>query len=267
VKSLLILSAFGRVHYGDYAQREGFWCACQQRFIAATTDDYDHAVYLNRSDRQLFPGAIIVGENHGPHTVLEAQKTLRALLEFARSHPYAYYLILDSDAFPVRRGWLPLLLQKMGARRFAAPVRYENLDTFPHPCALFIKGEAITDAFDFAPSFQYRNLLGEPALDLGSALPREHWFPLIRSNRCNVHPVLAAVYYDVFYHHGGGSRRVFLRSVMQGYYEHLVGDADAEEKQAFAALQQDPEGFIRRLRGIDMPATGSDDSGQRHRGF
>src|SRR5262245_10528721 len=124
VKSLLILSSFGHASRG-YGQREAFWCHLQQRFIASTTDDYDYAVYLNRVDRGLFPSALIVGENNGPRTSLETQITLKSLLEYARSRPYAHYLILDSDAFPVRRGWVELLLNKMGECRFAAPVRYE----------------------------------------------------------------------------------------------------------------------------------------------
>src|SRR5262249_8957286 len=158
--------------------------------------------------------------NAGPRTPVEAQITLKTLLEYARSRPYAHYLILDSDAFPVRRGWLDWLLRKMGECRFAAPVRCENLDTFPHPCALFIKVEAIGDEFDFSPGFAYRNLLREPVLDTATGLNRDHWFPLVRTNRLNVHPVLAALYYDLFYHHGAGSRQGLLRSVKQGYYEH-----------------------------------------------
>jgi hypothetical protein len=253
VKSLLILSSFGHASYGGYWQREAFWCHLQQRFIASTTHDYDYAVYLNRVDRGLFPSALIVGENNGPRTSLETQITLKSLLEYARSRPYAHYLILDSDAFPVRRGWVELLVKKMGECRFAAPVRFENLDTFPHPCALFIKREAIGDHFDFAPSFDYHDLLRQPVLDVGTAIKRDRCFPLVRTNRINVHPILAGLYYDVFYHHGGGSRRALLRSVFHGYYDHLVSDEETAEKRTFAELQQDPEGFINRLRGMSPP--------------
>jgi hypothetical protein len=250
VKSLLILSSFGQLNRGQYAERQDFWSQCQQRFIAATTEDFDYAVYLNRVDRALFPHAMIIGENERARDAFEAQFTLKALLEFARSHPYAHYLILDSDAFPVRRGWLELLVRKMGGCHFAAPVRCENLDTFPHPCALFIKGEAIRDELDFTPSFEYRNLLRQPVLECATAINQAHWFPLVRTNRRNIHPILAAVYYDVFYHHGAGSRRASLRTVMQGYYEHVVADEDAEEMRTFAELERDPEGFISSLRSV-----------------
>jgi hypothetical protein len=253
VKRLLILSCFGAVHYGNYNSRNDTWSRLQRRFIDATTTDYDFAVYLNRVDPQLFPRATIIGENQRTRGPLESVTSIEQLLAFARANPYENYLILDSDAFPVRPDWLNFLLQRMGSYKYAAPIRFENLDTFPHPCAFFIKGEAIHDPLDFTPTFHYRNLLGERIFELGTGVNTQHLFPLLRSNQYNPHPILAGLYYDLFYHHGAGSRKVYLRSFMSGYYSHLAVADDAEDK-IFCALNRDPDQFIARLRGADEPA-------------
>jgi hypothetical protein len=251
MKRLLILTAYGAVHFGDYASRNATWARLQRQFIETTTADYDYAVYLNRTERTLFDHAIIIGENSQPISHLETLRTLNERLVFARANPYENYLILDSDAFPVREGWLELLLERMGPRRFAAPVRFENLDTFPHQCALFIKGEAINDPFEFTPEMRYQNLLKERHLEVSTGLSMEQCFPLVRTNRYNVHPILAGVYYDMFYHHGAGSRRAYLRPMMSsGYYDHLVPDHLDQEEPLFQELAKDPVAFIARLRGL-----------------
>src|SRR2546425_2026497 len=43
------------------------------------------------------------------------------------------------DCFPVRKGWHDVLANQMHRfnKDFAAPVRAENLDLFPHPSAVF----------------------------------------------------------------------------------------------------------------------------------
>jgi hypothetical protein len=72
-----------------------------------------------------------------------------------------------------------------------------------------------------------------------------------RTNRYNVHPILAGVYYDMFYHHGAGSRRAYLRPMMSsGYYDHLVPDHLDQEESLFQELAKDPVAFIARLRGV-----------------
>jgi hypothetical protein len=251
MKKLLILSGYGAVQFGDYSSRNAAWCRLQKQFIEATTSDYDYAVYLNRTERQFFDHAFVIGENAQPWSQFEGLRTLNKMMTFARAHPYENYLILDSDAFPVREGWLELLLQRMGQRRFAAPIRFENLDSFPHQCALFIKGQAIQDPFDFTPDMRYQNLLKQRHLDLSTGLSTEHLFPLVRTNRYNVHPILAGVYYDMFYHHGAGSRKAMIRSMWSSdYYHHMVPDHFDQEEVLFRELAKNPVGFIARLRGV-----------------
>jgi hypothetical protein len=208
----------------------------------------------------------------GPRTVeSEHTRGLNAVLDYFRQHPgYENYLILDSDAFPFQDGWLEKLLgwMKGGAgmqeKYFAAAVRTENLDTFPHPCVFFVRGSFLAKAsFDFrgrahAPHI---NLLGDPLADVGSAISPMHegrhvMLPLLRTNAWNPHPVLGAIYGGMFYHHGAGSRELSIRIINAGYFDHFIPRAahSAVEAELYAELCADPDRLMRKLLGPWLPA-------------
>ena len=56
---LLVASVFVR------SDRNPAWLALQRRFLARTTADYDHAVFLNREDPALFRDCILIGRDAG----------------------------------------------------------------------------------------------------------------------------------------------------------------------------------------------------------
>jgi hypothetical protein len=98
--------------------------------------------------------------------------------------------------------------------------------------------------------------------------------PLLRTNVWNPHPMLAAIYGGLFYHHGAGTRssRGDLRFRLEtlGYLSHLQSSSATVEiePQLFAALVADPDGLIGRLTGrvppshltLDFSALGREDA-------
>jgi hypothetical protein len=155
-----------------------------------------------------------------------------------------YLLILDSDCFPIKQNWHKKLASEMVRRNYqiAAPYRLENLDKFPHPCAMFMTQKG------------YRELnltLTEPGDSMLGGMPKDptctnDCFPLIRSNRVNIHPLGAGIYYDTFYHHGAGSRDPLFRITDVLEYWHYPEHQDWMER-AYGLLVEDAESFIASL--------------------
>ena len=70
--------------------------------------------------------------------------------------------------------------------------------------------------------------------------------PLTRTNYWNAHPMLAGVYGDVIYRHGGGSGDLFTRVLESGYFDHMIPRSDhaALADQLYAALVRNPDMFL-----------------------
>jgi len=255
MKQLLVGSVFGPT------ERSRTWLRLQRQFLAKTTDSYDHVVFVNGNDLSPYRGVKVIGRSEEDPTALHRRHPhvagLRALLAYFRRHRYKHYLILDSDCFPIAKGWLAHLqsTMKMTGHKIAAPLRTENLDIFPHPCAFYIRGSAVRDpSIDFHPRVK-KNLMGIRSLDPGMAIPRTKCFPLMRSNARNPHPIFAAIYHHLFYHHGCGSRRASGRAIKLGYLDHIVPrDAHARiEQQLYRRLVKNPDAFISWLTGRIAP--------------
>lgn len=194
------------------SQQNRQWRSLQEKFVreCSAGSDLDFRYYLNGvRPEDLGDGEIrLLGrsaDNKG-HSA-----ALRAVISIFRRVEYDYYLILDSDCFPVFPGWLPVLIKQMSryGKRFAAPVRTENLDRFPHPCAFLIAGAAVhDDRLNFDIGRPQPNLLNVPVADVGTAMTplMPEVLPLLRTNYRNRHPVAAGIYHHMFYHHGAGSR-------------------------------------------------------------
>lgn len=233
-----------------------FWLKLQLDGLKKSVPSFDHFVYLNQADESLFTESVIVGQSEQPQPdryradgfhfsagMAGHFKGLKELTEFCTIYPYDYFLILDSDCFPINDRWLEVLLDSMGkfGKSFAAPVRTENLDTFPHPCALFTTDPKF---LRFAGDWN-ENLVGWTTRDIVCAGDTDEWFPLLKSNRVNKHPLLGSIYYDLFYHHGAGSRKFNMRSL---YYYDSVIHAYPSAESLFEELKSDPESFITSIR-------------------
>ena len=73
---------------------------------------------------------------------------------------------------------------------------------------------------------------------------------MIRTNRVNVHPIGAAIYYDMFYHHGAGSRQAYFR-VTDGIKYYQYPQHQRWLNRAYDLLLENPDNFIASL--LDNP--------------
>ena len=249
MKDVLVASVFTN------SPRNETWLHLQRSFLRQTTASYDHAIYLNHCDwSDSFRESLIIGSRSektlsglGKQSADHAAALTEVFRYFREHTDYSYYLLLDSDCFPVRRDWLPALVRQMKRFQFAAPMRSENLEDFPHPCALFLTKAALERPWNLTVTPGW-NLLGKPYVDLGCSLPTEGWYPLLRTNVYNPHPVLAAIYKHLFYHHGAGSRQLYFRT--ERYYDYIDDHAKVEA-EIYERLAADPTKFIYELMGGD----------------
>lgn len=255
--------------FADHARTEK-WYEIQLRLLDQTTtpNTYDHVVVANRCKPEIFKRSRVasVRGDGAPDASHEHMNGLRDLWRYFNEHPeYDHYLILDSDAFPFQVNWLERLLvwmredDRLPERQWASVVRCENLDTFPHPCVLFVKGQFLRDVGDRTGERTFRvddlqNLLGYSFRDLYVDLPKEVngkpvWLPMTRTNVWNVHPVLAALYGGMFYHHGAGSRTMEIRSVTLRNFDHYYPrwKHTTLEENIWVEISMNPIIFIRDL--------------------
>lgn len=248
-KELAIASVFSP------SPRNPMWYRLQKQFINRTTDvPFDYRIVLNGVEPTGFDEADVLLSNernigHGA--------ALMQLIRHFRNHRYRSYLILDSDCFPVMAAWYHHLRDQMQRfnRTFAAPIRTENLDLFPHPCAFFVLDEILDDPrIEFRKVATCQTLLQDEVNDVGCAIQsmNDTLLPLLRTNVINVHPIAAAVYHHLFYHHGSGSRDFQFRILDRfRYYDHWYNSdlQQSHDEALYRALVRDPEKFIDRLMG------------------
>lgn len=232
------------------------WYAMQKRFIKKTTSgEYVYKIILNGVKPELFEkdDILLVNEENKGHAY-----ALEQLLDYFRKNRYGAYLILDSDCFPVCDGWHEILIEQMNEfnKIIAAAVRAENLDTFPHPSVFFIRDEGIHHPRLNFSLHKTINLLGDEVADVGGAMQKmsAEILPMLRTNIVNLHPVAAAIYHHLFYHHGAGSRDFNFRILKRyDYYRHWLA-SDNKEEQCSTLLKElfrDPDKFIDKLMHIE----------------
>ncbi len=176
------------------------------------------------------------------------------LLDYFKDSEYDYLCLLDSDAWPIVPDWIQRCVKwieqpsdNMNERCGVAAVRIENLDTFPHPCVFFVNRNFIKKPKQYYSIKESRkNLLGNNVVDLFSKLDLNFFYPLLRTNKINYHPIGAAVYHNTFYHHVAGSRRFTSRSLEQKYYSYYQ-DTFSTPDHLTSMLMEDPDKFIKSL--------------------
>ena len=267
MKDLLVGTVLAK---DDEAQRQ--WLGLQLRWLAATTKDYDHQTVIMEGvegapdDRtQFLEPQDKTKKFHEAHLL-----GLKILVESFKQkrEEYRNFLILDSDAFPIQKDWLPSLLKELGSEGFfdnsgmaitglnkktyeiAIALRSENLEQRLHASVLFIR-KPFLDNVRFEVGDVGCDLLGGRESDIH--LPhyeemkgRKRAFPLIRTNQYNFHPLCCGVYFNMFYHHGSGSRKYNMRGI--DYWDDAVPEV-CEVHDLADGLFRNPEKFIWQLAG------------------
>lgn len=254
---------------GDEIQRK--WLDLQLSFLKATTKSFEHVSVVwggATSDHEHWAASTSLIE---PEDKVEGYmahlKGLRYLLGFFRQYESVFdgFLFLDSDAFPIRVGWLDSLLVKLDFTpafldgefvptlqiaekeyEVAMPIRAENLETRYHASVLYATKAALP-RLSFEHGVYGPDLLGESERDIWVPeyeKDRQKVYPLLRSNQNNVHPLACGVYYDMFYHHCCGSRNV-LWNRSEDYWDMAGPVRDIFTER----LMEDPVKFVNGLAG------------------
>jgi hypothetical protein len=246
-KRVLVGTIFAQ---NDVVQRQ--WLDLQLSFLEKTTSSYDHIVGLYGNDDSYFKDNTetillpVCGKNSIAH--INGLKFLVDAFQ-SRAEFYDYFLILDSDALPIRKDWLNFLLSNMSDyHNVAIPIRTENLETRLHASILFAKKSAIHN-LKFEIHSVGNDLVGQAECDLSvikfQKEQRREVFALVRSNKVNVHPVMCGIYYDCFYHHCCGSGRKFnLRS--EDYWNKIT---QPDVEYYTNEIMLNPNSFINQLAG------------------
>ena len=234
--------------------RSKLWRELQWQFLKENTGvDFEYAIIASGINQDLFPHADLVLQIPS----VSHYECIQYIVDlFIKREDFSHLLLLDSDAWPIR-SWFKILTDIISDRLYSAVMRVENYDDFPHPSAFFVKREAL-NVLDFGFNLNYYNLLGLKVSDVCSAMPQGEgedklWVPLIKTNVWSPHPMFAAVYGDLFYHHGAGSRSIGTRLAGLGVYDHILKQPDHRKiyNRLTSELKKNPKRFINKLRGKD----------------
>ena len=121
-------------------------------------------------------------------------------------------MFLDGDAFPIG-DVISFGREKLNQYPLIAVQRRENGgDIQPHPSFCLTKVWKEING-DWKSGYRWKNLQGNFITDVGGNLLgifRERgieWYPMLRSNKRNLHPLLFGLYEDLVYHHGAAFRK------------------------------------------------------------
>lgn len=229
------------------------WRDLQKRFISSSAGDIQYGIIVN--------GRSTLGYTNIVHHVAERTSHLNCIkiaLDLFRSSRHDHLLLLDSDCWPIRDNWVDILSNILGDRYlYAAPVRTENFDLFPHPCAFYMCREFLKHV-----NFNHTiidNMIGISISDVGSGMPQYIdnkliWHPLLKTNYISPHPVYASIYGDMFYHHCAGSRGIGFRASKYNFYNHIMDKKEHMKiyEKATTNLLYNPCRYIDKLRGIGV---------------
>lgn len=216
------------------------WMPLQKQFLDSTTKAFKLVVFLNHVEgNELLEGIEIVDSNHeklpGP---VEHLLGLQKLLQFAKTTNHRHYLILDSDCFPFTSNWQTVLTPYFNTYDSINVVRAENCSALPHPCVCYFN-DPMKVKFEIKDHYDFK---GDIQQDITCV--SQKCFPLLRTNRRNRHLLAAAIYFDLFYHHGCGSRDFYMRGL--DYYQNLIV-RDEDPNQLQKELFANPDQFLRTL--------------------
>lgn len=141
-----------------------------------------------------------------------------------RSRDDDMLIFMDGDTFPISDDLISFVREKIKRRSLVAVKRIENNgDMQPHPsfCATTV-GFWRGICGNWNKGYCWRDIRGRKITDTGADLLKKlndnhiDWYPLIRTNRNNLHPLWFGIYGGMVYHHGAGFRNPFSRIERDG---------------------------------------------------
>jgi len=209
---------------GGQEPQHGHWISlCIGKILQHTKlGSYQLYIWNNNVDDKFIPDFLKFIPNCTLFQKKETEKfshfhigPLQKLYEKARNDGFKYIVTLDSDAHPIKSGWLEALLTAIDAGNVLAGVWRDELQKaippYIHPSCLCTSVDYIEThqlRFDYiAPNTSNEihdslSVFTENAISKGLSI-----YPLKRSNIQNIHRLISGIYGDYIYHHGAGSRK------------------------------------------------------------
>ena len=135
-----------------------------------------------------------------------------------------WLMFIDGDAFPIG-DIVSFAHRKLREYPLLAIQRKENVgDIRPHPsfCITTVKFWKEIKG-DWKSDHKWRDATGNEFTDPGGNLfsilenRKIRWFPLLRSNKTELHQIFFGIFEDLIYHHGAGFRQPYARVDLQRY--------------------------------------------------
>lgn len=204
------------IHIATVHWRTSVWIDVQLRYLERNTRrpyrTYASLVGIDRGQLGRFDFVADLDAHHG-----DVLNMLAGVI--CDSAPDDDLLVfLDGDAFPIA-DFVPPVSELLDRYQLVAIRRDENMgDRQPHHsfCATTV-GFWKEIGGDWSRGHPWVNsegkLISEPGGKLLKALEEQgiEWYPLLRSNTHNPHPLWFGIYGDLIYHHGAGFRRPLSR--------------------------------------------------------
>lgn len=252
---------------GGYPPKAGSWLElCLQRITNHSTRQ-DFCIFLWDNNKEQLPIVEILSDKKKliylePHPFenLSHQHAipLERLWQIARKYKPDYLVTMDTDAFPIKDGWLEVLIANINRTTPLTGIWRDELSKgispYIHPSCLCIK----TTFLDDIP-FRFDDLLFQKphkkVIDTASSLTE--WvkkkalnvYPIKRSNSRNFHHLFGGIYGDFLYHHGAGSRiNISFWDTPITSKDHF-SENDILKEAAAEAIHFHPEEYLNWLRG------------------
>jgi hypothetical protein len=200
------------VHIATVHWRSARWIDLQLRYLERNVDEpYRVYAWLDPDTRdqahKFFYATDVPVERH------ELKLTLLGDLVAHAANRDEVIVFIDGDAFPIAP-LMPFLRAKLQRYPLLAIRRDENNDDRqPHPSFCATTAGLWRDLpGDWRRGHTWTNPQGKAVTDVGGNLlgllegAGIDWYPMLRTNRVNPHPLQFGVYDDLVYHHGGGFR-------------------------------------------------------------
>jgi len=174
-----------------------------------------------------------------------------------------YLIFLDGDAFPIT-DIMPPIQETLKQYPLMAVRRDENIgDRQPHPSfAVTTIGFWKEIKGDWKPGYKWKNNNNQIVTDTGGNLlkiledRKIDWFPILRTNKVNLHPLWFGIYGDLVYHHGAGFRsplsREDTRLLARNFpFMRTIQNLSSHEKRLFRILGKMMKLFYLNKTGWD----------------
>lgn len=207
---------------GGQDPQQGKWLHLGLPKILEYTDWPNYHIYVwnnNVTDQSV--AAFISSQEQVTLVTVDPQETLshrhavplQRLYDLARANGAYYIVTLDSDAFPIRQGWLTELISFLNGGSALAGIwmneTREGIKPYIHPSCLsttvnFIEENQLSLKYVGPKRKVKHDTLShftDKALELNLPISK-----LFRSNRNEIHRIIGGIYGDMVYHHGAGSR-------------------------------------------------------------